>query len=124
MALKCLECEKFDRETSEKMRELFSREEMLISASSIVSFLVTLTNQLKKIDRNDLKRFHFQAQIDVASRTIGKFVVSLEPKDRENFVKIIEQQSGVKLAINHETCPHGNEEESEVRRNPEGETRE
>lgn len=114
--MECKKCEEFDQETSDKMRALFGREEILITASSLVSFLITLTmqmNKMKKSDPNNLKRFHFRRDVDIAQRTIGKFITALEPADRKAFVNTMEKQSGIKLAINHEACPHTEEKKDE-----------
>ncbi len=114
MSTHCLQCEQFDRETRDKMRELFHRDEMLIAASSLVSFLLTMQMQIKKAGRDNIRRFQFEAQVQVTSRMLGKFKVGLEPKDWENFMNITEKQSGVKLSVASEPCPHGNEEKNDV----------
>jgi hypothetical protein len=103
---KCPKCAAFDAETKVKMRELFGREETLICASSLVSFLTMQINVEGKMKRTDLKRFQVRKDIDIVGCTIGKFMVNLETKDREAFVHSIQTTLGIKLEINHEFCPH------------------
>lgn len=109
----CPKCAAFDTETKTRMRELFGREELLVMASSLVAFLITQINTEKAMKRGDLRRFTIRKDIDMCGRTMGKFMVSLEPKDREAFIFNVKKHSGVQIDINDENCPHG-EKENEV----------
>ncbi len=106
----CEKCSAFDLETKTQMRELFGREELLVMSSSLVAFLITQINTEKAMKRGDLRRFTIRKDIDMCGRTMGKFMVSLEPQDREAFVFNVKKHSGVQIDINDENCPHEGKE--------------
>ena len=120
----CPKCAAFDTETKTRMRELFGREELLIMSSSLVAFLITQINTEKAMKRGDLRRFTIRTDIDMCGRTMGKFMVSLEPKDREAFIFNVKKHSGVQIDINDENCPHTEGKENEGQQTRERESEE
>ncbi len=103
---RCEQCKGFDAETKRLVRLTHSREEVLAICNALALTMVNYQMTIKQMKPNDPKRFPLQGQLDLMGMTAGKFIVSLEPQDQMQLIKIFKDRGGIVLNINHEACPH------------------
>lgn len=102
----CDECKAFDDLTAQKMKELFSVEEVILLTMNLAGYLKQMSLEVNKVQAAGLKRLNLIQQRDMVSKTMGKFIITLS-EDQRQFVKDAAlKRLGIALAVNHETCPH------------------
>lgn len=110
MSLKsdCVECQKFDEETKLQMRALFGSHELIMISLMLAGALkdLTVTINKKRAAGLDKSTFAIVQQRDMASLTVGKFMVAMEEQEREFVRKTALSNMGIALSINHQPCPH------------------
>ncbi len=100
--MKCKACEYFDAETRQSMLNLFSLEEVIFHATTLLSMIKFHNQQLGLLALTDPNRPHLMRMFDITTATLGKFIVSIPKKELE----MLEKQFEIKLNIQHEKCPH------------------
>lgn len=104
----CPKCVEFDQETAGLMQALFSQDEMSLMLITMAQAVTARQQALKTFPADNPHRLMIQRDLDFAGKTLGKFLVGLEPEQKKKTVTAL-IKTGIRIALNHETCPHKEE---------------
>lgn len=109
MINECPKCAEFDAVTKAKMQELFGREEIFIMATGLGNYIVTMNKFSQMPAVKTEQRFVARRNIDIATRTMGKFIIALEEKDQGPLKDALRKSANLQFNVQHESCPHKEE---------------
>lgn len=87
------------------MKELLHQDEMALIGFLIAQTIQIKSDQIKATDRGDMRRLTLQRDLDFSGAVLGKMLVGMEPKPKQDFVDALKKM-GMRLNIHHENCPH------------------